>query len=60
MELSFTILSKFRSIIYIFTKTKEISERDYIYDEVYDTLRQMLISEKEQEIYRGKVGAIKQ
>ncbi len=55
----YTELIREEDMIYIFTKTREIPEREYTYDEVYDTLRQMLISEKEQEIYEEWVTKLK-
>ncbi len=39
--------------IYIFTKLKQIPERTYRYEEVYDKLRELVISQKEMQLYEN-------
>lgn len=39
--------------IYIFTKLKQIPERSYRYEEVYDKLRELVISQKEMQLYEN-------
>jgi len=41
--------------IYIFAKLREIPERSYTYEEIYDRLKSIVISEKEEELYENLV-----
>ena len=41
------------NILYIFGKLKKISARPYTYEEIYDRLRETVISQKQQELYEN-------
>ena len=49
----FTDLIKEDNILYIFGKLKKIPARPYTYEEIYDRLREMVISQKETELYEN-------
>ena len=45
-------------VIYIFAKLEKVPERQYTYSEIYDRLKEMVISQKEQQIYDDLVTEI--
>ena len=46
-------------LLYLFTKTRKVPEREYTYDEVYDQLREMLLTQKQQELYSDWIKELK-
>ncbi|OQX71959.1 MAG: hypothetical protein B6D62_00725 [Candidatus Cloacimonas sp. 4484_275] len=49
----YTDLIKQDNMLYIFGKLKKIPARPYKYEEIYERLREMVISEKESELYEN-------